>query len=84
MSDNTNELISKVVDTLKFHGVSITKFDNESEIPKFSVIISKSKRYESLDKVLTFTYWVLWCLIYGEYSENKSDKSINLDYKEVS
>lgn len=82
--DNLNEAIQAVVDTFKFHGVSITNMDISGYIPSFDVIVSKSQKIKSLEDTLDFVYWTLWTLIYGKYDKEKFfEKEIELNYKEV-
>lgn len=81
-NNKLDELISKVISTFKFHGISIKEMRFDEGIPTFDIEISKSKRFRSLDDELDFAYWTLWTLIYGEYSKGRSEK-INLNYNEV-
>ena len=77
-------IINSVVDTLKFHGVTIDNIElSPRGIPRISVSISKSKRYKSLDDTLDLVYWTMWILLYGKYDESKEELKINLDYIEV-
>ncbi len=82
--DILDTVINQIVDTFKFHGVKITNMEiKPNGVPTFTISISKEKRYRTLEDTLTFVYWSLWVLIYGEYSEEKSDLIIELDYIEI-
>lgn len=83
-SERLDEVVQSVIDTLNFQGVTILEMDIlEDDIPYFKVAMSKKKRYRTEQDTLDFVYWTLWSLIYGKYSEDKSDLKIVLDYKEV-
>lgn len=82
MENNLDELISKVITTFKFHGVEIKKMKLNKEVPEFDITISKSKKIRDTKEELDFVYWTLWSLIYGKYTEGRSEEII-LNYKEV-
>lgn len=79
-----DEAIGQVVDTFKFHGITITSVDLLSEgCPVINIKISKQKMYRSLDDTLSFAYWTLWTLFYGSYSKDKDSYKLELNYEEV-
>lgn len=78
------ECVNKIIDTFKFQGITVANMELSKEgIPSFYVQVSRKSRYRSLDETLTFAYWTLWSLLYGEYSEDKSHLKISLNYEEV-
>lgn len=77
-----DELISKVISTFKFHGITIRNMKFEGGLPEFDIEISKSKRFRDLKDELDFAYWTLWTLIYGEYSDSRTEQIV-LNYVEV-
>lgn len=76
--------IGQVVDTFKFHGITITAVDLSSKgCPVINIKVSKRKMYRTLDDTLNFAYWALWTLFYGSYSEGKEHYKLELNYEEV-
>lgn len=76
--------IDKVVDTFKFHGITIMSVDLLTEgCPSVNIRISKRKMYRTLDDTLNFAYWALWTLFYGPYDKSKDQYKLELNYEEV-
>lgn len=77
-----DELVSKVISTFKFHGITIKNMRFKEGLPEFDIEISKSRKFRELKDELDFAYWTLWTLIYGEYSDKRTEQII-LNYTEV-
>ena len=78
-----NPVIDQVIDTLKFHGVEITNVSITGWSPSFKIIVYSKSLKKDLQTTLNFAYWVLWTLVYGKYSDDKSNLKIALDYSTV-
>lgn len=82
-SETIDTAINQVLDTFKFHGITITSVNLLKEgYPSVNIRISKQKMYRTLDDTLNFAYWTLWTLFYGSYDKSKDQYKLELNYYE--
>ena len=78
-----NEAINQVIDTLKFNGFTVERFDLSNKgVPQVDILINTQTQFRSLEDTLDLTYWSFWTLLYGPYDEEKSKRlKLNLNYR---
>lgn len=85
MDKNTlDHLLIQVINTFKFHGITIKSFDiEENHNCIVEVEISKSHRYEPLTQVLDLAYWAMIKLLNGSSEQSGNSVQLSLLYSEV-
>ena len=76
-----DELISNIVDTFKFYGITIDRMTLHHKVPEFDISVTEKNLKYDLNKTLDFAYYTLRSLVYGE--NPRKNQEIILNYNLV-